>query len=96
MPWLKVVPSDEGRINTKLYVALGDSLSAGVGATVYTEKGFVPLVHDALGPEFALLNLGIAGDTSREMIEEGTLDRAVSGDRDSGTTTTTPATTSRS
>jgi lysophospholipase L1-like esterase len=74
---LKVDPSDEGRINTKLYVALGDSLSAGVGASVYTEKGFVPLVHEALGPEYALLNLGIAGDTSRKMLEEGTLERAV-------------------
>jgi lysophospholipase L1-like esterase len=77
VPWLKVVPSDEGRINTSLYIALGDSLSAGVGASVYTETGFVPLVHEALGPEFALLNLGIAGDTSRQMIEEGTLDRAI-------------------
>ena len=71
------MPSDEGRINTELYLALGDSLSAGVGATVYTEQGFVPLVHDALGPEFALLNLGIAGDTSTQMIREGTLDRAI-------------------
>lgn len=78
MPWLKVVPSDEGRINTALYIALGDSLSAGVGATVYTEQGFVPLIHEALGPKFALLNLGIAGDTSTQMIEEGTLDRAIS------------------
>jgi len=30
-----------------------------------------------LGPEFALLNLGIAGDTSRQLIEEGPLDRAI-------------------
>jgi lysophospholipase L1-like esterase len=77
VPWLTVVPSDEGRINTSLYLALGDSLSAGVGASVYAEKGFVPLIHDALGPEFALLNLGIAGDTSTQMLEEGTLARAV-------------------
>ena len=77
VPWLKVVPSDDGRINTKLYVALGDSLSAGVGATVYTEQGFVPLIHEALGRQFALLNLGIAGYTSTQMIEEGTLERAI-------------------
>lgn len=78
VPWLQVIPSDEGRIGgAPLYVALGDSLSAGVGASNYAEKGFVGLVHDALGPEFALLNLGIAGDTSRQMIEEGTLDRAI-------------------
>jgi lysophospholipase L1-like esterase len=73
-----VIPSDDGRIGgAPLYIALGDSLSAGVGASSYTEKGFVGLVHDALGPEFALLNLGIAGDTSRELIEEGPLDRAI-------------------
>jgi lysophospholipase L1-like esterase len=77
VPWLKVVPSEENRINTSLYIALGDSLSAGVGASVYEQKGFVPLVHDALGPTFALLNLGIAGDTSTQMIREGTLDRAI-------------------
>jgi lysophospholipase L1-like esterase len=77
MPWVQVIPSEEGRINTKLYLALGDSLSAGVGATVYTEQGFVPLIHEALGPEYALLNLGIAGHTSTELIREGPLDRAV-------------------
>jgi lysophospholipase L1-like esterase len=77
VPWLKVIPSEENRINTSLYIALGDSLSAGVGASVYDQKGFVPLVHDALGPTFALLNLGIAGDTSTQMLREGTLDRAI-------------------
>jgi lysophospholipase L1-like esterase len=77
LPQLKVVPSDDGRINTKLYLALGDSLSGGVGASVYHEKGFVPLIHDALGPDSALLNLGIAGHTSTELIQEGPLERAV-------------------
>src|SRR3972149_3533080 len=78
VPWLRVIPSDDGRIGgAPLYIALGDSLSAGVGASNYVEKGFVGLVHDKLGPEFALLNLGIAGDTSRELIEEGPLDRVI-------------------
>jgi lysophospholipase L1-like esterase len=78
VPWLQVKPSAEGKIGgAPLYIALGDSLSAGVGATNYEEKGFVGLVHDELGPEFALLNLGIAGDTSGELIEDGPLDRAV-------------------
>jgi lysophospholipase L1-like esterase len=73
-----VTPSEEGRIGgAPLYIALGDSLSAGVGASSYTEKGFVGLVHDELGPEYALLNLGIAGDTSRQLIEEGPLSRAI-------------------
>ncbi len=79
VPNLKVVPSDEGHIGTApLYLALGDSLSAGVGATGFSaEKAFVGLVHDELGPKFALLNLGIAGHDSRQLIEEGPLDRAV-------------------
>jgi lysophospholipase L1-like esterase len=77
LPAIRVVPSGDGRINTKLYLALGDSLSGGVGASVYHEKGFVPLIHDALGPDFALLNLGIAGHTSTELIQEGPLERAI-------------------
>lgn len=79
VPHLQVVPSDEGHIGTApLYLALGDSLSAGVGATGFSaEKAFVGLVHDELGPEFALLNLGIAGHDSHEMIAKGPLDRAI-------------------
>jgi lysophospholipase L1-like esterase len=79
VPHLQVVPSDEGHIGTApLYLALGDSLSAGVGASGFSaENAFVGLVHEELGPEFALLNLGIAGDDSRQLIEEGPLDRAV-------------------
>jgi lysophospholipase L1-like esterase len=79
VPHLQVIPSEEGHIGTApLYLALGDSLSAGVGATGFSdENAFVGLVHDELGPEFALLNLGIAGHDSHELIEEGPLDRAV-------------------
>ena len=79
VPHLQVIPSDEGHIGTApLYLALGDSLSAGVGATGFSaENAFVGLVHDELGPEFALLNLGIAGHDSQELIDEGPLDRAV-------------------
>jgi len=77
LPWLKVTPSAEGGTDGPLYIALGDSLSAGVGATDYNEKGFVGLVHDALSPEVALLNLGIAGHDSFELINEGPLERAI-------------------
>ena len=79
IPHLQVVPSDEGHIGTApLYLALGDSLSAGVGATGFSaDKAFVGLVHDELGSEFALLNLGIAGHDSHELIEKGPLDRAI-------------------
>jgi lysophospholipase L1-like esterase len=79
VPHLQVIPSDEGHIGTApLYLALGDSLSAGVGASGFSaENAFVGLVHEELGPEYALLNLGIAGDDSRQLIEEGPLDRAI-------------------
>ena len=74
---LKVTPSKEGRISGRLYIALGDSLSAGVGASGFDpKKGFVGLVHDALPTDFALLNLGVAGFDSRELIEKGELERA--------------------
>src|SRR4029450_10370562 len=59
---LQVTPSKDGRIGGHLYIAMGDSLSAGVGASGFDpKKGFVGLVHDALPPDFSLLNLGIAG-----------------------------------
>jgi lysophospholipase L1-like esterase len=74
---LRVTPSKDGRISGPLYIALGDSLSAGVGATGFDpKKGFVGLVHDALPPDFALLNLGVAGFDSRELIDKGELQRA--------------------
>src|SRR5436309_12120294 len=60
-----------------LYIALGDSLSAGNGASDRTTTAFVPLVHKALGPNVDLLNLGIPGHTSQDLIK-GQLDRAVS------------------
>jgi len=71
------MPSKEGRISGPLYIALGDSLSAGVGASGFDpKKGFVGLVHDALPPDFALLNLGVAGYDSSELIQKGELERA--------------------
>jgi lysophospholipase L1-like esterase len=74
---LKVTPSKDGRISGHLYIAMGDSLSAGVGASGFDpKKGFVGLVHDALPPDFALLNLGVAGYDSQELIEKGELERA--------------------
>jgi lysophospholipase L1-like esterase len=74
---LKVTPSKDGRISGSLYIALGDSLSAGVGASGFDpKKGFVGLVHDALPPDFALLNLGVAGYDSGELIQKGELERA--------------------
>jgi lysophospholipase L1-like esterase len=60
-----------------LYLALGDSLSEGIGASIESETAFVPLVHVALPPDVALLNLGKAGDDSEELLSEGLLDQGI-------------------
>ena len=59
------------------YIALGDSLSTGVGASDPATTAFVPLVHESLGPGFELLNLGHSGDTSQKFLDHGHLDQAV-------------------
>jgi len=59
------------------YIALGDSLSVGIGASDLDATGFVPLVHQRLEGEVELLNLGHSGDTSRDLFDHGHLDEAV-------------------
>ena len=59
-----------------LYIALGDSLSAGRGASYASSTAWVPLVHAGLSG-FALLNLGVPGDDSGELLNGGPLDRAL-------------------
>ena len=59
-----------------LYIALGDSLSAGVGASDPNATAFVPLVWKALPDGTGLLNLGHSGDTSQDLISGGNLERA--------------------
>ncbi len=61
---------------TGVYIALGDSLSAGVGASS-PQTTFVELVHQSLGPGIELMNLGHSGDTSDDLVQGGNLDRAV-------------------
>lgn len=61
-----------------LYIALGDSLSAGRIASDPARTAFVPLVHQGLGGGFDLLNLGRSGDTSDDLLRDGgPLDRAI-------------------
>lgn len=60
------------------YLALGDSLSAGVGASVRAETAFVPLVHAGLGTS-ELINLGVSGDTSDDLLNGGPLDEGIAG-----------------
>lgn len=61
-----------------LYLALGDSLSEGVGASDRVTTAFVPLVHDGLGEGWELRNLGHSGDTSSQLHRHGHLDEAIS------------------
>ena len=59
------------------YIALGDSLSVGIGASNPGESGFVSLVHQSLDEEYELINLGHGGDTSLALIDHGHLDEAI-------------------
>lgn len=63
-----------------LYLALGDSLAAGVGASEPAQTGYVGLVFDALRvdpaspyreSDLALLNLGDPGETTTSMLVSG-------------------------
>lgn len=65
-----------------IYIALGDSLAVGDGASDPASTAYVPLFHEYLRealqiPELALMNLGHGGDTSAELIEHGHLAKAV-------------------
>lgn len=66
-----------------VYIALGDSLAVGDGASDPSSTAYVPQFHEylrqALGtPDLALVNLGHGGDTSADLIEHGHLTEAVS------------------
>jgi lysophospholipase L1-like esterase len=82
-PFLLAVPlifiivgcASDDSSDPRLYVALGDSLSEGVGASNQS-AAFVPLVHADLGEEFELLNLGHSGDTSADLADHDHLDQA--------------------
>ena len=72
-----------------LYLALGDSVAAGVGAQPPATEGYVPELHDllaaqvpcgdghALGCRLDLLNIAVPGATTRTLIDDQ-LPRAVS------------------
>jgi len=70
-----------------LYLALGDSLAAGVGASEPAQTGYVGLVFEALRTEpdspfrdsdLALLNLGVSGETTTSMLaSDGQLEKAL-------------------
>ena len=61
----------------KLYLSLGDSLAAGRGSSDASRKSWVALTLQGLGPGYELLNLGVPGHDSDDLINKQ-LDRAVS------------------
>ena len=66
-----------------VYMALGDSLVTGVGASAPATSAYVPRVHAHLDGSFdggravELLNLGRGGETTASMIEEGQLQQSL-------------------
>lgn len=65
------------------YVALGDSLAVGVGASAPSDLGYVGRVFTALRsngsplPVAQLVNLAVSGETSASMLAGGQLDAAI-------------------
>jgi lysophospholipase L1-like esterase len=64
--------------NAKLYIALGDSLSYGNGASDRNTTAWVPIVRQTLGADWALMNLGIPGYTSADLLNKGEVSTATS------------------
>ncbi len=66
-----------------VYLALGDSLAVGVGATDWPTGGYVPRLFDQLnagraaGAELELVNVGRSGADTVSMIEDGQLAEAL-------------------
>ena len=63
------------------YVALGDSLAAGVGVPTPAELGYVPIYFDTLrggspDEDFVLRNLAVSGETSHSLLSGGQLEAA--------------------
>ena len=71
-------PAATNSLSSRSYIALGDSLSVGIGASNPGEAGFVSLVQQSLDESHDLINLGHGGDTSRDLIDHGHLDEAIS------------------
>ncbi len=70
-------PADTNSLSSPSYIALGDSLSVGFGASKPGVTDFVSLVYQSLDEEYELINLGHGGDTSRDLIDHGHLDEAI-------------------
>ena len=70
-----------------IYVALGDSLAVGVGATEPEEEGYVPQFKKRATANADLVNLAVSGEDSRTFISSLQLERAVAAIADPSTNT---------
>lgn len=67
-------PPGQGRV--RVYLALGDSLAVGVGATRPGRLGYVPRIGDGMDAG-SVVNLARSGETSESLLEGGQLDAAL-------------------
>ena len=66
-----------------VYLALGDSIAAGSGASDAATTGYPALIDEALGGEIELVSLAVGGHTTQDLIDEqlpDALDRLREGD----------------
>ena len=73
---------EQPAVERGVYVALGDSLAVGVGATDPARGGYVPRFFEFLRTESwtgitRLINLAVSGETSASLISGGQLERAL-------------------
>jgi lysophospholipase L1-like esterase len=76
------MPPESATDTHAVYLALGDSLAVGVGASRPAETGYVPRLHRAIRDGNAtaarsLRNLAVSGETSASMLQGGQLEAAL-------------------
>lgn len=82
-PTPSATPTPTPEVALGTYIALGDSLAVGVGASDPGTTGYVARVHAALseptaGPHVTgLANLAVSGETSESLVRGGQLDAAL-------------------
>lgn len=78
-----VLEEDDVPSGSPVYLALGDSLAVGVGATDWPTGGYVPRLFDQLNSDrssdaqFELINVGRSGADTVSMIGDGQLAEAI-------------------
>lgn len=73
-----VAPGTPRASGEPLYIAIGDSLSYGSAASDPATTSFVALVHQGFTIDIALVNFGVPGYTSSDLLTERELGNAIS------------------